>query len=243
MLRREETMEFMPNHAPFVVLAFLLTGFVGFVGTVPLLGTLFTRRWEWARKISAALVVLTCLYGGTLLAASLASSEKTLGAGQQKYFCEVDCHLAYSVTSVQTAKILGSGEKQATAAGTFYVVTLRTYFDEKSTSANRGNGLLYPNLRWVRVVDDRGHLIGTSLEGTRALEPSPAETVYLDQPLRPGDSYETTLVFDVPPDAQNPRLWLTDPEIVNWVLIGHENSFLHKKIYFGLNTGKVIGSR
>ena len=67
--------------------------------------------------------------------------------------------------------------------------------------------------------------------------------VPLDQPLRPGESYEATLVFELPADAQNPRLWLTDPEIVNWVLIGHENSFFHKKVYFGLETvNAVLGS-
>lgn len=237
-------MEFMPNHAPLVVLAFLFTGFMGFIGTVLLVGSLFARRWEWARKMVVALVALACLYGGTLLAASLASSEKTLRAGEKKYFCEIDCHLAYSVTSVQTAKTLGSGEKQATAAGTFYVVTLRTYFDEKTTSATRGNGLLYPNLRMVRMVDEQGRWIGPSLEGTKALDVPAAKMVPLDQPLRPGNFYETTLVFDFPPDTQNPRLWLTDPELVNCVLIGHENSFFHKKVYFALDAGKeVVGNR
>lgn len=237
-------MEFVPNHAPFVVLAFHMTGLVGFAGTVLLVWTLFARRSEWARKIVVAMVALTCLYGTTLLAASLASSEKTLRAGEKKYFCEVDCHLAYSVTSVQTAKTLGSGERQATAAGMFYVVTLQTYFDEKTTSATRGNGLLYPNLRMVRMVDEQGQWIPASLEGTKALDAQAAKMVPLEQSLRPGETYETTFVFDLPGDTKNPRLWLTDPELVNWVLIGHENSFFHKKVYFGLETGKVVvGSR
>jgi hypothetical protein len=236
-------MEFVPNHAPLVVLAFLMTGFVGFVGTVLLMGTLLLRRWEWARRIVVALIALTCLYGMTVLAASLASSEKTLRAGERKYFCEVDCHLAYSVTNVQTAKTLGSGEKQATAEGMFYVVTLRTYFDEKTISAKRGNGLLYPNLRMVRMIDEQERWIPASLEGTRVLDAPAAKMVPLDQPLRPGDSYETTLVFDLPPDTPNPRLWLTDPELVNWLLIGHENSFFHKKVYFGLEAAKAVAGR
>ncbi len=237
-------MEFVPNYAPFVVLAFLGTGFVGFVGTVLLVGALFARQWEWARRIVVALIALTCLYGMTVLAASLVSGEKTLRAGERKYFCEVDCHLAYSVTSVQTTKTLGSGEKQATAAGSFYVVTLRTYFDEMTTSANRGNGLLYPNLRMVRIVDEQERQISASLEGMRALDAPAAKMVPLDQPLRPGDSYETTFVFDLPSDAKNPRLWLTDPLPVNWLLIGHENSFFHKKVFFELESKKeVVGSR
>src|SRR3970040_920370 len=102
----EDTMEFVPNHAPFVVLTFLMTGFVGFVGTVLMFGALLTRRWEAARTIFIALVALSCLYGMTVMAASLASSEKIVRAGGRKCFCEVDCHLANSVTGVQTAKTL-----------------------------------------------------------------------------------------------------------------------------------------
>jgi hypothetical protein len=228
-----------PNHAHFVALAFLMTGFVGFVGTVLMFGALLTRRWEPARKILIALVALSCLYGMTVLAASLASHEKIVLAGGRKYFCELDCHLAYSVTSVQTAKTLGSGEMQATAAGVFYVVTLQTFFDPETTSVNRGNGVLHPNLRMIRILDDAGKSYAPSLEGTRVLDAPAAKMVPLDQPLRPGDSYETTLVFDLPPDTPNPRLWLTDPELVNWLLIGHENSFFHKKVYFALESAKA----
>ena len=230
---------YVPGHAPFVVLAFLLTGFVGFAGTVLLVLTLLARRWELARKIVIALVLLPCLYGATLLAASLGSSEKILRAGERKYFCEVDCHLAYSVTGVQTAKTLGSGEQQATADGMFYVVTLQTFFDPETTSANRGNGVLHPNLRMIRVLDDAGKSYAPSLQGLKVLEATAAKMVPLDQALRPGEKYETTFVFDLPSDAKNLRLWLTDPLPVNWLLIGHENSFLHKKVYFGLDTGKV----
>ena len=237
-------MEFYePNHAHFVALAFLMTGFVGFVGTVLMFGALLTRRWEPARKIFIALVALSCLYGMTVLAAALASSEKILRAGGRKYFCELDCHLAYSMTSVQTAKTLGSGEKQVTATGMFYVVTLRTYFDEETTSANRGNGLLYPNLRMLRVLDDGGQSYAPSLEGIKALDVPAAKMVPLDQSLRPGDSYETTFVFDLPSDAKNLRLWLTDPLPVNWLLIGHENSYFHKKVYFALETAKAVVGR
>jgi hypothetical protein len=169
-----------------------------------------------------------------LLAFSFASEERVLVAGEKKYFCEVDCHLAYSIVDVRTTKALGSGEKQAMAGGNFYVVTLRTYFDEKTISANRGNGPLNPNLRLVRVLDEQGRSFGPSLEGLMAVDARAEKMIPLDQPLRPGEAYETTLVFDVPADAKNPRLWLTDPILVNWLLIGHENSFFHKKVYFAL---------
>ena len=92
----------------------------------------------------------------------------------------------------------------------------------------------------VHVVDDQGRWIPASLEGMKALDVPAAKMVPLDQSLRPGDSYETTLVFDLPHDVRNPKLWLTDPELVNWMLIGHENSFFHKKVYFALEAGKEV---
>ncbi|HEV8384633.1 MAG TPA: hypothetical protein VGQ11_07155 [Candidatus Acidoferrales bacterium] len=229
---------FVPNYSHVVVLMFLLTGFVGFVGTVLMFAALLTRRWEPARRIFIGLAAISCLYGAMVLAVSLVSHETVLRAGERKYFCEVDCHLAYSVANVQTAKTLGSGDRQATSAGTFYVVTLRTFFDPETTSVNRGNGVLHPNLRMIRVLDDTGQSYAPSLEGLKALDVPAAKMVPLDQALRPGDTYETTFVFDLPDNAKNLRLWLTDPLPVNWVLIGHENSLLHKKVYFALDAEK-----
>ncbi|HEV2064075.1 MAG TPA: hypothetical protein VGS00_05955, partial [Thermoanaerobaculia bacterium] len=59
-------------------------------------------------------------------------------------------------------------------------------------------------------------------------------TTPLTKALRPGESYETTLVFDLPDGAANLRLFLGDPLGVENLLIGHENSPMHGKIYFAL---------
>lgn len=228
-------MEFMPQFAPIVILGFLGTGFLLFVTGAVLLVSVLTGRTNAAKLAAGAAIIVAGTYGGVLLAASLASSEKRLGAGEMKYFCEVDCHLAYTVTDVKTTKTLGTGATQATADGTFYVVTLKTWFDKSTTSVSRGNGLLYPNDRLALIVDDQGRRRGPTLAGQQALDLPASKLVPLLTALRPGDAYETTLVFDVPADAANPRLLLTDPVPINWVLIGHENSFLHKKVYFRLD--------
>ncbi len=39
------------------------------------------------------------VYFGLLFGFSLASRDHLLAHGQEKYFCEIDCHLAYSVTA------------------------------------------------------------------------------------------------------------------------------------------------
>ncbi len=232
---------FVPERAPLVVLGFLGTGFALGLACLGLLYALVSQKLALARRVVAAAVALAGLYGGLLLAFSLASSEKTLGAGQWKYFCEVDCHLAYTITGVSTAKNLGAGEAAAAAQGTFYAVTVKTWFDQDTISRRRGDGILHPNLRMARVVDSRGRRYPPSLPGQRALDLPAGKLIPLDQPLRPGESYETTLVFDVPADAQNPRLFLTDPLPLNWLLIGHENSFFHKRVYFGLEPRPAVG--
>ncbi len=79
-----------------------------------------------------------------------------LALNDEKYFCEVDCHLAYSVTGVTQTKTLGNPPNQVTATGTFYVLTVKTRFDETTISPHRGNGPLSPNPRTVSVVDDQG---------------------------------------------------------------------------------------
>ena len=78
------------------------------------------------------------------------------GARPGKHFCEIDCHLAYSVNDVREAKTLGESPNQLSVlAGMLRVVTIKTRFDENTIGPNRGNGLLYPNSRVVTVVDEK----------------------------------------------------------------------------------------
>jgi hypothetical protein len=52
----------------------------------------------------------------------------------------------------------------------------------------------------------------------------------------PGESYTADVVFDVPVDARDLRLEITSLVPPTWLVIGHENSFLHKKTTFRLGT-------
>jgi hypothetical protein len=45
----------------------------------------------------------------------------------------------------------------------------------------------------------------------------------------------TTFIFDVPADARNPRLLITDVDPVTRLLVDQENSPLHGKIYLAVN--------
>jgi hypothetical protein len=57
----------------------------------------------------------------------------------------------------------------------------------------------------------------------------------LTTPLIPGQSYTTELSFRIPSSANHLRLLITtSPQWPDHVVIGDENSWLHKKTYFAL---------
>jgi hypothetical protein len=63
----------------------------------------------------------------------------------------------------------------------------------------------------------------------------------LTEPLRPGESYYTIdFVFDVPKDAHGLRLLITEDDPETRLVIGHENSLLHKKIFFGIDSAPLL---
>src|SRR5882762_11536812 len=103
--------------APVGVLAFLGTGLLFLVAALALVGSLVARKFRLAKFVLIAMLVIAGIYLGAMLAFSLAGREKVLARGEEKHFCEIDCHLAYSVTDTRQAKTLGSPPNQTTAHG------------------------------------------------------------------------------------------------------------------------------
>ncbi|HEV3252825.1 MAG TPA: hypothetical protein VG033_00350 [Candidatus Acidoferrales bacterium] len=247
-------MQFKQLAAIFEILAFLGTlgalaaAGVAFAGiyavgeerlarSVPIIsGWLFGGR-GLARKAFATAAILIAGYAMVLFGASVLSNELTLAPGEEKYFCEIDCHLAYSVADTATAKTVGSGAGQVTAQGMFYIVNVRTRFDENTISPHRGNAPLDPSPRLVTLVDEEGQRYVVSADAEAALTAAHGAGTPLTQPLRPGESYTTRLVFDLPPGTRNPRLLIESPVEPDWlgrVLIGDEGSLFHKKVFLRL---------
>jgi len=233
-------MEFMPEHAPLSVLAFLGTAFLAIL--VLLLALWKKKKWI-ASGAAAFTAVLLSAYFMVLLGVSLTSHEKLLVPGERKYFCEIDCHIAYSVASVEETGTLGDESQQTRAAGRFVIVRLKTWFDPSTISPNRGDGELAPNPRRLLMVDDLGNHIPPATQAQAALAHLRGATTPLSQPLRPGESYVTDLVFDVPSNVRNPRLFVGDNfDMPDRLLIGHEDSYLHKKIYLSLRPHQEISA-
>ena len=218
--------------APVGALAFLGTAFLFLVVGVVFLYSLVRKKFGLTKFALMTFTLIAGLYLAVLLIFSFASSEKVLARGEEKHFCEIDCHLAYFVTDVQETKTIGEGPNQVTAAGMFRVVTIKTRFDETTIGRNRGDGLLYPNSRVVTVSDVNGKQYFPSTEAQGVLEKSQAAGTAMTIPLRPGETYSTTVAFDLPADIKGPTLLIREGESVTHFVIGHENSFLHKKTRF-----------
>jgi hypothetical protein len=216
------------------ILCFLLALLAAVAGTAILAVAVLFKKYEVARWVAWAGVGSGAFYAAMLLVVSVKAPAHVLAVGQEKHFCEVDCHLAYAVTGVTTAKALGPQGGQRAAHGTYYVVTLRVRFDETTISAHRGDSPLWPNPRWVQVVDADGRAYLLTPEGQAAWEAGHGVAPGLDRPLRPGQSYATTLVFDLPEGIRDPQLSLTSPDFSTAFVIGNENSFFHRKATFRL---------
>lgn len=226
--------ESTPHLAPIVILMFLATVLLCALGVILLLAAALFRSKRLAKASSVGTLVVVSCYFLMLFTSSLTSREKVLPPGGQKYFCEIDCHIAYSVAGVQFAPAVGPESRQSIASGQFVIVGLRVWFDPTTISPRRGDGLLTPNARRVVLVDGSRHIFPPSPEAEASLQSAIGQELTLRQPLRPGESYLKHFVFDVPKRDTGLRLLITEDDPETHVIIGHENSLLHAKIFLGL---------
>jgi hypothetical protein len=211
--------------APVGVLALMGTGFLLFVAALIVIQSLVVRRTGRAKTVLLIILVIGAAYLAAILIFSLASHEKVLARGEEKHFCEIDCHLAYSVADARQAKTIGNPPGQTTARGTYAIITIKTRFDESTIARGRGDGLLYPNSRTLTLIDDRGN----------RYRPLSQNGTPLTNPLRPGESYTTDLVFDLPADLKGATLLIKEGDWITHLVIGHENSPLHGKTGFRID--------
>ena len=191
---------------------------------------LYFRRRAWARYSLLAIAVLLAGYAAVLGFFSWASYDRIVARGDEKFYCGMDCHIAYSVQNVERVKTIGD----TTAQGEFVVVTLRSHFDERTIAPWRGNGPLTPDPPTLTLIDGRGEGYAISAIAEKAWKAAHGQPHSLRDPLRPGESYETTWVFDVPSDASSLRLFAGWSGFPSPFLIGDEASPGHAKTYFAL---------
>lgn len=202
----------------------MLLGTVGLVvlAVVLLVQARLARRSAPWRLIGVGAAGWASIYVALLLGSSLTSSERVLTADQDKKFCGfyIDCHMQVAVTRVDTLRELGLRK----ANGLFYVVTLRV-----SSDAVRARlSLIEPRL----VMRDGA---GRRYENV----PNTADMQALTRQIGPEESFESTVVFDLPEDASNLRLQVSEgfwiDRLIEALLIGDEDSVLHKKTSFRIS--------
>jgi hypothetical protein len=227
-------MVYVPPFAPIVTLAFLGAGFLILAGSAAALFGLLAKRRALAVGGGAVAAVVLAGYAALWAGTALASRERVLAPGERKYFCEIDCHLAYSVERVERAASLGPGGP-APANGEFVIVTLKTWFDPGTISPRRPlDAPLWPNVREVSLDDGAGRRYRPLPGAAAALARAGRASTPLTEPLIPGQSYATLLVFDVPRGAHDLRLYVGNRASDGAFLIGHEASPLAKKAWFAV---------
>jgi hypothetical protein len=189
-----------------------------------------------ARAAQIGLLTWGTAYTALLVSTSLKSREHVLAPGEIKRFCGfyLDCHMGAGVVDVRRAATLGAPPNEVRAAGEFYVVTVKVTSDARRATLR----LADPT---ATIVDRAGRVYHRSTLGERALANAIGPAIPLNYPVS-GDSHFTTpVVFDLPRDVTEPKLLLTDTpglaRAVEGVLIGDEDSFLHKRTYFALTAG------
>ena len=221
--------------APIGVLLFLGTGFLLFVVGLALTYSVIKKKFGLTRFALIGMAAIAGIYLGVMLIFSFVSSDKVLARGEEKYFCEIDCHLAYSIVDVKHPASLDDRANKPIPSGVFWGVVVKTRFDENTISPTRGNGLLYPNPRTITVVDERGRTYSPFRFETRPIITFKENHTSETEPLLPGESYLSTFVFDLPSDVHNPTLLIREGDFVTHLIIGHENSPLHKKTRFQIS--------
>ena len=211
--------------------ALCLLGTLGLTVLLAILtGVLFFTRRAWARYSLLASVLLLAGYAAVVALFSATSFDRIVGRGDEKFYCGLDCHIAYSVGNVERTKTIGDTR----ASGEFYVIVVRSHFDKRTIGPRRGDRPLRPDPPTLTLIDGSGHSYPVSSPGQQAWKTTHGQSHSLGEPLRPGEWFETTWVFDVPAGAKNVRMFAGWSGLPSYLMIGDEASPRHKKTYFAL---------
>ena len=182
----------------------------------------------WARSTGRTALARLAIRGaaigaGTylilLLGAGLLSRTTVLTAAEEKYFCELDCHLAYQVVAVAPV---------AASAGQWEVL-LQTRFDETTISARRPREApTWPAPRRVAVIGSDG------LSYPVAASAETHGSTAITEPLIPGARYVTRLESVLPAGVAPLQLQLQDDLFISQLLIGNERSPFHAPVLLAL---------
>jgi hypothetical protein len=204
----------------------LIFAFVGCVlGLLYLLYTLIRRQWVRARRVLLALAIFLVLYSAVLLGVSLLSPQRVLAMHQDRCFDD----WCLSVERVVRQPTVGTSPTVATARGQFYLVTVQVSSRARGISQRALDAQIY-------LLDARGQRYDPSPMGQRVLDTAGQGGQPLNSEIAPGGLFTRTVVFDLPPGASHLALVVTHGLFPDVLVIGSEQSFLHKPTIIQLQT-------
>ena len=178
---------------------------------------LLRRQWRQARHVALALFSCVVLYAAVLVSVSLFSPERVLTMHQDRCFDD----WCLSVERVVQQPTVGVAPTVVRAHGAFYLVTVRVSSQAKATSQRALDAQ-------VSLLDARGQRFDPSAPGQQALDATGQGGQTLSSELAPGGSFTRTIVFDLPKGSSHLALVVMHGQFPDLLVIGSEQSFLHK---------------
>ncbi len=198
-----------------------------------LLALAFWKKIIWLKHfVLGGVTVWFSFYVIVFLMSSIFSVERTLGLNEPKEFCGfyLDCHLNARLSGVRRSKTFG----RLTAQNEFFIAKVKISNDARRESL----ALITPKFT---VIDEQGRQFSPTEDLTVSIQTPPFE-----EKIPAGQSIESEIAFDLPPDAKNPRLDIREgygiDHAIEAILVGDEDSLWHKRNYFGLENAATTAN-
>lgn len=174
-------------------------------------------RQRPTRGIAIAIIACLCAYAVVLVGTSLSSKTRQLALGTDKCFDDW-------CASVTGSRILP--KTNAAASNELVAITLRI--------SNRARQAAFrPSQPRVILMLPDGDTLASSEVAQREFEKQAGPQDDLAKRLLAGESFQTTLVFEVPASTRKASVVVLEgPVAITRFLVGDENSFFHKKMVY-----------
>jgi len=179
--------------------------------------SLFRRQWTRAKRIFLLLGSFLAVYVVVLLSVSFFSPPRVLAMRQNRCFDD----WCLSVEQVVQQPTVGIAPTVITAHGVFYLVTMRVSSLARAIPQRALDAEVY-------LLDARGLHYDPDSSGQQVLNAIGQGGQPLNSELAPSGSFIHTAVFDLPKSSSHLSLVVTHGLFPDVLVIGSDQSFLHK---------------
>lgn len=204
----------------FILLFFFTVGSIGRI-----LYLIARKRGQDSARMASILGGVLALYFGALAAVSVATPRKLIPMGEDRCFDD----WCVGAERLSVSRTIGSGSNITTANGVFYIVTMKVSSRARRITQRAKDA-------GVVAMDEQGRTYAPSPTGQRAYDSINGAGEPLTSLVGPGESFETTVVFDIPVNTAQVGLEIQHGVWPGRLIIGDSASFLHKPTLITLRT-------